>query len=343
MKTLEEISKIVGGRIIGNKATLIQGVAGLEEARSGDITFLANPKYKSLLTKTQASCVIIDNETECLTHTNSLICENPSLIFDAVINLFSPEKPVYALGVHATAIVHSSVKLGKDVAIGPHVVIEDKAVIGDRSVIWANSYVGKGTVIGQDALVYPNVTIREYVQIGDRVIIHSGTVIGSDGYGFIKINNQHRKLSQNGGVIIGDDVEIGANVTVDRARFQNTVIGRGTKIDNLVQIAHNVIIGENSLIVAQVGISGSTRIGSNVILAGQVGIVGHVDVGDNAVIGAQSGISKDVKPGAYMFGTPAEEFKEESKKIAHIRRLGNLYDKVKDLDKKIIQLEKAKT
>ena len=303
-KTLKEIAQAIEGEVSGDAGVVITGVSGIKEAGSGEITFLANPKYAPLLATTAASAIIISKDTAAPPAKNVIRCANPSLAFAKVIALMSPEATRHFKGIHPSAVIGKAVKLGKDAAIGPYVVIEDAAEIGDNAVIYPGSFIGRSAKLGNDALIYANVSIRERVAIGERVIIHSGTVIGSDGFGFVEVNGKHHKIPQVGTVEIGDDVEIGANVAIDRARFDKTIIGRGTKIDNLVQIAHNVVIGENCLIVAQVGISGSTVIGNNVILAGQAGLVGHITVGDNAIVTAQSGVSKSIPAGAMFSGYP---------------------------------------
>jgi UDP-3-O-[3-hydroxymyristoyl] glucosamine N-acyltransferase len=220
------------------------------------------------------------------------------------------------------------------VSIQPHAVVEDGSEIGDDTVVGAGSYIGQETTIGATCLIYPLVTIRERSRIGSRVIIHSGAVIGADGFGFEMVDGRHQKIQQLGIVQIDDDVEIGANTTVDRARFGRTWIQQGVKIDNLVQIAHNVIIGKNSVIVAQTGISGSTRVGERVMMGGQVGIVGHIEIGDDTAIGAQSGIAKSI-PGGTWFGSPAVPLAEAQRQIAWVHRLGKLFARVKEIEKKL--------
>jgi UDP-3-O-[3-hydroxymyristoyl] glucosamine N-acyltransferase len=226
------------------------------------------------------------------------------------------------------------VQLGERVSIQPHAVIEAGAKIGGGTVIGAGSYVGHETVIGSGCLIYPQVTIRERTRIGSRVIIHSGAAIGADGFGFEVVDGRQEKIQQLGIVQIDDDVEIGANTTIDRARFGRTWIQQGVKIDNLVQIAHNVVIGKNSVIVAQTGISGSTRVGEHVTMAGQVGIVGHVEIADGTVIAAQSGVSKSI-PGGIWFGYPASPIAEAKQQIAWVHRLGKLFARVKEIEKKL--------
>ena len=338
-KTLKEIAQVIKGEVIGDGSTVITGVSGIKEALAGEITFLANAKYAHLLSATAASAIIISKDTEAPAGKAVIRVENPSLAFAKVISLIAPAATKHHPGIHPSVVLGKDVKLGRDVAIGPYAVIEDNAQIGDATVIYSGCFIGHDTKIGAGALIYSNVSVRERVLIGNNVIIHSGTVIGSDGFGFVEVDGKHHKIPQVGSVEIGDDVEIGANVTIDRARFDRTVIGRGTKIDNLVQIAHNVIIGENCLIVAQVGISGSTTIGNNVILAGQAGLVGHITVGDNAIVTAQSGVSKSIPAGAMFAGYPARPFLENQKAHAYVHNLPKMFDLVKDLKKKIEDLE----
>jgi len=337
-KTLNEIAKLIGGRVIGNGDILITGVSGIKEAAEGEITFLANPKYSSLMDKTRAAAIVTSADAQKTTKP-IILTENPSLAFAKIISMFMPDEVGHPKRIDYTVVLGRNVSLGRDVAIGPYTVIGDNVVIGDDTIIYAGCYIGHHTKIGAKTLIYPNVSIRERISIGSRVIIHSGTVIGSDGFGFATIKGMHHKIPQVGIVEIGDDVEIGANVTIDRARFDKTVVGRGTKIDNLVQIAHNVVIGENSLIVAQVGISGSTIIGNNVILGGQAGLVGHINIGDNAVVTAQSGVAKSVPADTMVSGYPARPFMTTQRANASLQNLPKLFDLVKELKKKIEELE----
>jgi len=337
-KTLKEIAELIDGEVVGDGNIVITGVCGIKEACEGDITFVANPKYSPLIEKTRASAIItsrdIKNAPKPIVRT-----ENPSLAFAKMVSLIRPSEIRYPHGIHPTVILGKDVVLGKDVAIGPYAVIEDNVSIGDKTIIYAGCYVGHHVKIGDNTLVYPDVSIRERVTIGHRVIIHSGTVIGSDGFGFATIKGIHHKIPQIGTVIIEDDVEIGSNVTIDRARFDKTLIGRGTKIDNLVQIAHNVIIGENSIIVAQVGISGSTIIGRGVTLAGQAGLVGHITIGDGAVVAAQAGVTKSILPNIKVSGYPAKPHDVAKRTNACIQNLPRLYNTVAQLKKKIEELE----
>jgi UDP-3-O-[3-hydroxymyristoyl] glucosamine N-acyltransferase len=337
-KTLKELAAFVGGELLGEGQIVITGVSGIREACEGDITFLANPKYLPLLEKTRASAVVTGRD---VTNTQKPIIrtENPSLAFVKIVSFISPDQSVHPKGIHPAAVIGKNVSLGKNVAIGAYAVIEDNVKIGQDSTIYAGCFIGHNTEIGSQVLFYPNVSVRESITIGNNVIIHSGTVIGSDGFGYVSVEGKHHKVPQVGTVVIEDGVEIGANVAIDRARFDKTIIGRGTKIDNLVHIAHNVVVGENSIIVAQVGISGSTVIGKSVTLAGQVGVVGHVKVGDNAVVMAQSGVSKSVPAGAYMWGYPAKPQETAKRVNACVQNLPRLYKTISELKKKVEDLE----
>jgi UDP-3-O-[3-hydroxymyristoyl] glucosamine N-acyltransferase len=336
--TLEAVARAIDGTVVGDGSVEITGVAGIREAREGELTFLANPRYEPYLELTQASAVIVSEN-----HRNigKPLIENPNpyLAFLKAVRLFAGEKERPRAGVHPSAVVAPGASVSPDTYVGPHVVIEPGAKIGARAAIHAGCYIGTGAVLGDEALLYPRVTVREECVLGDRVIVHSGTVIGSDGFGFVRDGDVYRKLPQVGNVEIGDDVEIGANVTIDRATMGTTRVGAGSKIDNLVQIAHNVQIGRNCIIVAQVGISGSTTLGDHVVLAGQVGIAGHIEIGDGASVGAQSGVSKSIKPGERMFGYPAMPLRQAKRIEASLRKLPELIQTVRALKRRVDELE----
>jgi len=332
--TLQELAAMCGGELSGDPAKEIKGAASLAEAVAGEVTFFADPRYAALLRKTQASAVFVSFDFSEPTSPAQIRVENPAKAFEQVALKFAPKPISFIPGVHSTAIIDPSAKLGVRVSIQPYAVIEAGTVIGNDTVIGAGTYVGHDTTIGDQTTVYANVTIRERTRIGSRVIIHGGAVIGADGFGFEVIERRFAKVPQIGIVQIDDDVEIGANTTIDRARFGRTWIQEGVKIDNLVQVAHNVVIGKNSVIVAQVGISGSTRVGERVTMAGQVGIVGHVEIGDGTVIAAQSGVSKDIRGGVW-FGYPAVPIAEAKQQIAWVHRLGKLIARVKALEKRL--------
>jgi UDP-3-O-[3-hydroxymyristoyl] glucosamine N-acyltransferase len=332
--TLEQLAKTSGGELVGDRSLQITGAASLGDATPGEISFFANRKYVGLLRKTRASAVFVPADfAEPITPAQIRVA-NPTKAFEHVMVKFAPKPITFASGVHPTAVVDASAQLGQRVSIQPHVVIEPGARIGDDTVIGAGSYIGHETVIGPACLIYPRVTIRERSRIGSRVIIHSGTVIGADGFGFEMVDGRHQKIQQLGIVQIDNDVEIGANTTVDRSRFGRTWVQEGVKIDNLVQIAHNVVIGKHSVIVAQTGISGSTRVGEHVTMAGQVGIAGHIEIADGSIIAAQSGVAKSI-PGGVWFGYPAVPLAEAKQQIAWIHRLGKLFARVKEIEKKL--------
>jgi len=327
---------MVGGELVGGDGLYpVTGVAGIKEAEKGDITFLANDKYLPFLHETKAAAVIVSRETVVEKAGVPLIrAASPSQAFSRVALHFSPPSANFRPGIHDTAVIEPGARVADGVSVGPHAVIGEGTQIGARSVVAANSYIGPDCRIGEDVLIYPNVTIRERTVIGDRTIIHSGTVIGSDGYGYEPNGEEHEKIPHTGFVLIEEDVEIGANVCIDRGRFKKTWIQKGTKIDNLVQVAHNVIIGPNSLIVSQAGISGSSELGRNVIIAGQAGIVGHITVGDYAIIGAGAGVTKPVPAKAVMLGSPAKPIQEQKRLFAYIARLPELFKEVAELRKK---------
>ncbi len=336
--TLKEITEILDGHLKGDPSIEIKGVAGIDEAVKGQITYFKDTKkHKELLT--QATALIVSDEIPQLKKAQ-IIVPNPHLAFAKLLKVFHV-KPVKALGVMEGSFISDNVKLGKEVSIYPGVFISDNVKIGDRTYIYPGVFAGENTVIGNDCIIYPNVTIGENLKIGDQVIIHSGTTIGSDGFGYILDKGSHFKIPQVGGVIIESNVEIGSNVSIDRATTGNTIIGEGTKIDNLVQIAHNVKIGKNSIIVAQVGIAGSSRIGDYVVLAGQVGVKDHIEIESYCKIGAQSGIMNNLKKGSY-FGSPAMPHIQFLKSQAIFNRLPEIDKKLKELEKKIDALYKGR-
>ncbi|MCM8811473.1 MAG: UDP-3-O-(3-hydroxymyristoyl)glucosamine N-acyltransferase [Candidatus Omnitrophica bacterium] len=340
-RRLKELARLVSGEVVGDGNTLITGICGIKEARAGDITFIANSKYQHLLQTTQASAVITSRDVQ--TAPKPIIrTDNPSLAFSKLVSHFVPSVQKHPSGVSPRAFIGKGVRVGKGAAVGPFAVVEEGASIGDRTVVYAGAYIGRDASVGNDCLIYPHVTIRERVEIGHRVIVHSGSVIGSDGFGFATVQGVHHKIPQIGTVIVEDDVEIGANVTIDRARFGKTLIGRGTKIDNLVQIAHNVIVGPNSILVSQSGISGSTVLGSNVVLAGQAGLVGHITIGDNVMVGGQSGVTKSVPPNTHVWGIPAKPLAKAKRINAVVQRLPELHKTVEMLEQRIEELERER-
>jgi UDP-3-O-[3-hydroxymyristoyl] glucosamine N-acyltransferase len=332
--TLHELATCSGGELIGDPAQKITGAASLAEATDGDISFFANPRYISQLRKTRAAAVFVPPDFSEQIPAAQIRVSNPEKAFEQVVVKLAPEPIMFPAGIHQTAIVDETANLGARVSIQPYAVVEGGVTIGDDTVVGAGVYIGHETLIGNNCKIYPQVTIRERTKIGDRVVIHSGAVIAADGFGFEPSQGRYEKVPQLGIVQIDDDVEIGANTTIDRARFGRTWIQAGAKIDNLVQVAHNVVIGMNTVIAAQTGIAGSVRIGNNVLIGGQVGVIGHIEIGDHTAIGAQSGVSKDISGGAWWM-TPATPLAEVKQQMAWVRRLGKLFARVSAIEKKL--------
>lgn len=338
-KTLAEIAAIVKGEVVGDQNLVITGLSGIKEAKQGDLTFIANPKYIPLSRTTNASAILTPRDVK-VSGKSIIRTENPSLAFSHLASLMFETDVFLPQGIHPSAIIAKDAVIGKNVAIGPYAVIESRGHVGDNTTIYSGCYVGHRTVLGKHCLIYPNVTIQERVTLGDRVIIHSGTVVGSDGFGYVWANGKHEKIPQIGIVVIENDVEIGANVTIDRARFDKTVIGEGTKIDNLVQIAHNVIMGKHCIIISQVGISGSTVIGDGVVLAGQVGVHGHLTVGEGVMATSRTAITKSIPPYTKVSGYPAQPYMDEQRLQATLRRIPAHMKTILDLKKRVEELEK---
>jgi len=341
-KTLKEIAAFVNGELLGDGAVLVSGINDIREAGSGELAFIRNSKDEALIDSTKASCVIVPKDVKRPFSKPLIKVENPSIAFSKIIEYINPNNIPHPKGIHETAIISKSATLGKNVSVGPYVVISDKVSIGDNAVIYAFSYVGNNSKIGNDCIIYPHVVIRESIVIGNRVIIHPSSVIGSDGFGYdTQRDGTHFKIPQLGTVVIEDDVEIGACTTIDRARFNKTVIGRGSKIDNLCQIAHNVIIGPYCLLAAQAGISGSSGLGRNVVFGGQVGVADHVRLGDFIMVGGKTGVLKSfLQPKMIIFGYPARAVDKARDTIACVGLLPKLFKRVRALEAKLIELEK---
>jgi UDP-3-O-[3-hydroxymyristoyl] glucosamine N-acyltransferase len=302
---LADIAKALSASLENaSPATEITGVAGIEQAAPGQLTFVSNPKYNAAAKTTQASAVIVAENFPAI-NTGMLRSKNPYLAWAKALELFY-QPPSYAPGIHPTAVVHPNAKLGNNPHLGPYVVIEEDAVIGDDAVLLAHVVVYRGVTIGNNFFAHAHAVVREFCHLGDNVLLQNGAVIGSDGFGFAKDDQAHwHKIVQSGNVVIESDAELQANACIDRASIGETRIGRGAKIDNLVHIGHGCTIGHDTLVCAQVGLAGTTDVGSNVILAGQVGVSGHVRIGDGAIAIAQSGIPHDVPAGAMVSGAPA--------------------------------------
>jgi UDP-3-O-[3-hydroxymyristoyl] glucosamine N-acyltransferase len=337
--SLKKIAELVNGRVVGDESLEIINVAKIQESREGDLSFLYLPSYHKHLSTTAASAVLITPEFEKTNDTTAYIeVDDPNLAFQKVIEEYFTE-PLELTGIHDTAFIDPNADLAPDTAVGINAVISEGSIIGEGTKIFHNTVLMKNVKIGKNCLIYPNVTIREYTVIGDNVIVHSGTVIGADGFGYNPdAEGKYRKVPQIGNVVIEDDVEIGANTTIDRAVTGSTVIKKGAKLDNLVQIAHNVIVGDYTAISAQTGISGSTTVGSYCVFGGQVGLTGHLELGDRIMIGAQSGVSKSLKkPGKY-FGSPAKELYQTMRLESHIRSLPKYSERIKKLEEEIKEL-----
>jgi UDP-3-O-[3-hydroxymyristoyl] glucosamine N-acyltransferase len=338
-KTLSELADYVHGKVVGDGQVVIDKVAPIDEAGSGAITFLANPRYQHFLVTCSASAIIVGpgvvRDETAQPGKGYLETSNPYLAFARILQLFHAPPPLNQR-VSSLAYIEASATLGEGVTVFPHVFIGDQVKVGSRTVLYPGVFLGAGSEVGDDCVLHANVVIREGCRVGNRVILHPGVVVGSDGFGYAREGNTRVKIPQVGCVKIEDDVEIGANTTIDRATLGQTIIGRGTKIDNLVQIAHNVTIGENSVIAAQAGIAGSTRIGHNVTLAGQVGVVNHIQIGDGATIGPQSGVPRSVAPGAVLSGgIAAAPHHEWLKVMALLPQLPKLWTLVRALEKRL--------
>jgi UDP-3-O-[3-hydroxymyristoyl] glucosamine N-acyltransferase len=312
--------------------TEITGVAGIEKAAPGQLTFVSNPKYNAAAKITKASAVIVAENFPAIS-TGMLRSSNPYLAWAKAIELFY-QPPAYAPGIHPTAVVHPKANLGKNAHLGPYVVIDEDAVIGDNAILLAHVVIYRGATIGNNFFAHAHAVVREFCHLGDNVLLQNGAIVGSDGFGFAKDDNARwHKIVQSGKVVIDGDVEIQANACIDRASIGETRIGRGAKIDNLVQVGHGCTVGHDTLICAQVGLAGTTDVGNNVILAGQVGVSGHVKIGDGAVATAQSGIPNDVPAGAVVSGYPAIDNRLWLKCCAAYAKLPEIAKAVRKLSK----------
>ena len=337
---LKEIAELIDGKIVGNADLTISKLSNIQDAEEGDLSFLYMKSYNHYLESTHASVVLIPPNFEKLNNKLTYIeVVQPNLAFQKIVKKYFNPKFNLA-GVDKSVSLSLSAKVDDTVALGKNVVVSDYCKIDSGTKIYHNTVLMENCSIGKNVLIFPNVTLRENTIIGNNVIIHSGTVIGSDGFGYTPDRNGvYNKIPQIGNVIIEDDVEIGSNVSIDRAAVGSTIIRKGVKLDNLVQIAHNVKIGENTVMSAQTGISGSAVIGKNCIFAGQVGSVGHIDIVDNVIVGAQSGISKGIKKAGTYFGSPAKELQTSLRLEAHFRSLPKYAERIKKLEEKLELLE----
>lgn len=335
---LGDLAENVGGRLFGDPDFLIQGVREPGEAGEEDLVFLFNPHILSVVLQSRARAVVAGKGfAERLEGKYVIEVENPRLAFIRILSYFFPSfRP--PRGVHPLAFVHPQATLGVDVSIGAFAVIEEGAFLGDRTCVFPQVYVGRGVKVGRDCVLHPHVVIREHCVLGDRVILHSGVVVGADGFGYEWTGEKYERVPHVGKVIIEDDVEVGANATIDRATLGCTRIGRGTKIDNLVMVAHNVHIGNHVIIVAQSGIAGSSEIGDGVIIGGQAGIIDHCRVGKGARVAARAGVTVEVQPGETVSGFPAQEHHRELRERALVRKLPEMWRKLKDLEERVRKL-----
>ena len=338
-KSVAEIAELVGGAIVGDAALRISGVNGIRQAAPGDLSFVGSQQYATHIQTTAASALLVREDVVCKDKTLIRVNDPYKAFIQVIQNCVDHDAAHPFEGIHETAVIGHNVTLGEGLAIDAHVRIADDARLGDGVVIYAGAYIGRGVSVGADTLIYPNVVIREGATVGARCILHAGVVVGSDGFGFAPMDGTWFKVPQVGTVLIGDDVEIGANSAVDRATFGSTVLGRGTKIDNLVQIGHNVQIGEDCVVSGMTGIAGSTTVGHHVTIGAQAGIGDHLEVGDGATIAGRAGVAGSVKPGAVVSGYPAMDHQAQLRILAAMRRLPDARQRVRKLERRVRELE----
>jgi UDP-3-O-[3-hydroxymyristoyl] glucosamine N-acyltransferase len=329
-----EIAKHLEGQVIGDPATPLEGFAPADRAQLGDLTFAENETYFTRADRSAASAVILDGPFSSATGKVLIKVANARVAFARVLPLFFPE-PEFPAGIHATAVISASARIDPTAHIGPYCVVGENVNIAARSVLQGANHIGANCQLGERVVLFPNVVIYSGCQLGNRVRIHSGSVIGADGFGYVLDAGIHRKVPQIGNVILRDDVEIGANVTIDRGALGPTIIGKGTKIDNLVQIAHNVVVGDNCLIVSQSGIAGSTKLGNDVVLGGQVGLAGHLKIGNKVSVAAQSGVMNDIPDGQKWLWTPAQPDRQAKRQMIALHELPDLLRRVAELERQL--------
>jgi UDP-3-O-[3-hydroxymyristoyl] glucosamine N-acyltransferase len=331
--TAAEIATYLQGEVIGDPQTPLKSFAPADRAQTGDLTFAENEEFLARAEQSAASAIIVTGTTRSPGKVLIRVA-NARVAFAKALTLFFPE-PTRPPGIHSSAVVAPSAQVDPAAYIGPNCVIGERTRIGAEVILHAGDFVGDDCQLGAGSVLFPNVTLYPRTELGQRVRIHSGTVIGADGFGYVLDAGAHRKVPQIGNVVLGDDVEIGANVTIDRGALKPTVIGRGTKIDNLVQIGHNVQIGEHCLVISQVGIAGSCELGDYVILAGQAGISGHLKIGSRATVSAQSGVMHNIPAGEKWLGSPAQADKQTKRQMLAIQRLPQLLRRVMNIEKKL--------
>lgn len=331
--TVTAVAQRIDGKVIGDGGLVLKGFAPADRAQPGDLTFAESENYFARAEQSAASAVIVDRAGASSRKT-LIVVPNARIAFAKVLPLFFPE-PALSPGVHPSAIVDPSAKVGPEVHIGPHCCVGPNVTIGARSVLQGGNHIGANCTLGEDVHLFPNVVLYAKTELGNRVRVHAGAVIGADGFGYVLDNGTHRKVPQIGNVILKDDVEIGANVTIDRGALGPTIVGQGTKIDNLVQIGHNVNIGEHCLLVSQVGVAGSSKLGNYVVLAGQVGIAGHLKIGSGVSVGAQSGVMHNIPDGEKWLGSPAQPDRQAKRVLISLHQLPDLTRKVAELEKRL--------
>jgi UDP-3-O-[3-hydroxymyristoyl] glucosamine N-acyltransferase len=336
-----DIAEKIGGKVLGDGSVQLTGFAPAANARSGDLTFAENESYFAKAEESAASAILVDGQ---FNHSSKALIQVPDarVAFARILPLFFPE-PSWKPGIHPTAVVAESASISPDAWVGPFCIVGERVTIGARNVLVGGNYVGEDCCLGEDCQLLPNVVLYPKTRMGNRVRLHAGAIIGSDGFGYVHDAGMHRKVPQVGWVVLGDDVEIGANVTVDRGALGPTVIGKGTKIDNLVQIAHNVVVGEHCLIVAQTGIAGSTTLGNHVILAGQTGLTGHLKIGNQVTVAAQSGVMHDIADNEKWMGSPAQPNRKHKRQLLALQQLPELLRRVNELEKEVARLSAAAT
>ena len=331
--TTTEIAKLVGGEVVGDGNAVLKSFAPAENARIGDLTFAENEDYFARAERSAATAIITDKK---FSSSKKILIHVPNarIAFAKALALFFPEQKCTA-GIHPSAVISASSKIDPNAHIGPHCTVGERVKIGARSVLQAGNFVGDDSKLGDDVNLFPNTTIYPHTQIGSRVRVHANSVIGADGYGYVLDDGIHRKVPQIGIVVIGDDVEIGAGVTIDRGALGATVIGKGTKLDNLVHIAHNVEIGEHCLLCAQVGIAGSVKVGNYVVMGGQVGIASHLKIGHQVTIASRAGVMHNIPDGEKWLGAPARPDREMKRQFIAVQHLPELFKRVAELEKKL--------
>ena len=337
--TLNQINEIINGQIIGDGNIKITGVASVEEAGLGDITFIKGEKFIEKGVNSKASAIVVHRVIDEL-KVPLIVDKDPFMAFVRFLEVVAKESMESEPGIHSSAVLADTVKIGNGVSIWPNVVIRDDVKLGDNVTIFPNVFIGEDCVIGDNTTIHANVSIMGKTSIGQNVTIHPGTVIGGDGFGYLQKGGKHVKIPQVGGVQIGNDVEIGANVTIDRAALDKTIIGNGVKIDNHSHVAHNAVIGENTMLIAYAKIAGGARIGKNVMIAEDVGINDHATIGDNCIVGGGSNVYKSLAPGSVVWGSPARPLNDEKKIQSIITRLPDMRTKIKELEKWKVESEK---